>query len=177
MDSLISERTVAPGPIDGSQGPPSEYARIPTEPVSPRTQRGVLQILVATDFSRSAAKAVRLAADFALRFNAKLTLLHVVDTNPPAASGHAGSAATLMSSLWSRAVGQMSQLMGELADQGVQAETAILEGLPWEQIAMQSGGYDLLVLGKASKSGRWNFFSRHTSRRVMRAVSCPVLTA
>jgi nucleotide-binding universal stress UspA family protein len=134
-------------------------------------------ILVATDFSAPAAKAIRLAAVLASRCRASLTLLHVVDTNPDSASRHSGSADDLMDDVWQNAVVQMVQLKEQLSDQNVLIETLIVEGIPWEQIAMQSQGFDLLVLGRKPLRRSWKFFSKHTSSRVLKQAGCPVLTA
>lgn len=134
-------------------------------------------ILVATDFSRSATAAVRLAANLASLSHATLTVLHVVDTNPDSATAHSGSADDLMDAAWQKALSEMVRLKEQLAAaQNVPTETLIVEGIPWEQIAMQSKGFDLLVLGHKSLRS-WNFFSKHTSRRLLKEAGCPVLTA
>ena len=114
----------------------------------PETSAPFKHILLATDFSASSTKAVQLAVDIASRCQASLTLLHVVDTNPDSASLHSGSADVLMDDAWQSAVVQMLRLKKQLREHNVQTETLIVEGIPWEQIAMQSKGFDLLVLGR-----------------------------
>ena len=135
------------------------------------------QILVATDFSIQAQKAILLAATLAHQCNATLTLLHVVDANPATASAHAGKAEDLMGQLWQNALNQMVRLKDQLSEQNILTETMIVEGLPWEQIATQSAGFDLLVLGKEPAPSFGNFFSRRTGRRALQHAACPVLTA
>jgi nucleotide-binding universal stress UspA family protein len=143
----------------------------------PKPDTRLEHILVATDFSQSGTDAVRLAADLASCCHASLTVLHVVDTNPDSASHHSGSADDLMGTAWQKAVSEMVRLKEKLSDQNVPTETLIVEGIPWEQIAMQSKGFDLLVLGRKPLRHSWKFFSKHTSRRLLKEAGCPVLTA
>jgi nucleotide-binding universal stress UspA family protein len=82
-----------------------------------------------------------------------------------------------MHTVWQKAVSEMVRLKENLSDQNVPTETLIVEGIPWEQIAMQSQGYDLLILGRASPRPPWKFFSKHTSRRLLKEAGCPVLSA
>jgi nucleotide-binding universal stress UspA family protein len=147
------------------------------EEFEPKPKARFEHILVATNFSASATNAVRLAADLASRYHASLTVLHVINTNPDSASRHSGSADDLMHTVWQKAVSEMVRLKENLSDQTVPTETLIVEGIPWEQIAMQSQGFDLLILGRASPRPPWKFFSKHTSRRLLKEAGCPILSA
>jgi nucleotide-binding universal stress UspA family protein len=133
-------------------------------------------LLVAHDFSEAANDAIELATALAQRTQSTITLLHVVDSNPPSAARYAGSADSLMTGLWQTALARMLQAKDALAQRGIQADTMVVEGLPWEQIANFSSGFDLLVLGKVSNP-RWRLFSKRTSPRILQQVSCPILIA
>jgi nucleotide-binding universal stress UspA family protein len=138
--------------------------------------RGFLQnILVPTDFSPASEKTISFAAEFAAHCGARLTVLHVVDINSPQASAHAGNAESLMDRLWKEGVARMASLADELSRQKILAETILVEGLPWEQISNYSKGFDLTVLTRTPVRRRWGFFSRHTARRCIESLACPVL--
>jgi nucleotide-binding universal stress UspA family protein len=163
--------------VENAEISPRQQPRFDFDQFESNRSAGFEHILVATDFSEPATKAVQLGAGLASRCRASVTLLHVVDTNPVSASAHAGTADVLMDQSWQRAVNQMLRLKTHLLEQNIQAETLILEGLPWEQIVMQSRGFDLLVLGRSHPRHSRKFFAKHTARRVMKGVVCPVLSA
>jgi nucleotide-binding universal stress UspA family protein len=102
--------------------------------------------------------------------NADLTFLHVVDVN---ARAELGSADLLMRHLWEKATAQMQQLVSSL-DARFKTETAIEEGLPWDEIVERSRDYDLVVLSRGRPRRIWNPFSHHTVERVTERAACPV---
>lgn len=133
------------------------------------------RILVPTDFSPGSERTIGFAAELAAQCGARLTVMHVVDINSPQASAHAGNAESLMNGLWKEGAARMAGLTDELARRKVLAETVLVEGLPWEQIRNYSRGYDLTVLTRTPARRRWSFFSRHTARRCIESLACPVL--
>ena len=64
--------------------------------------RPIRRILVPTDFSPCSLRAVERAIAMARQSNAALTILHVIEIDPPAASSHYGTADDLMRPLWVR---------------------------------------------------------------------------
>jgi nucleotide-binding universal stress UspA family protein len=149
---------------------------MPANATSQSTEDPFARILVAVDFSPASSQAVRFAAKLARAKNARLTLLHVMDINPTAASAHMGSADRLMADLWSEASDQMSQVTRELADAHIPTESIIAEGLPWELISDYADHFDVLVMGKSAPRHGWQHFAKHTGRRVLETTACPVLT-
>jgi nucleotide-binding universal stress UspA family protein len=133
------------------------------------------RILVPTDFSPGSASAVEHAVGLACRCGATLTLLHVIDINPPAALTHCGTAEDLMRQLRVTAVSQLRGLTESLRQRAVKNRTLIVEGLPAEAIIENSSGFDLLVLGEPRSKSPWTFFASHTARRVIQRAECPVL--
>jgi len=68
--------------------------------------------------------------------------------------------------------------MGKLAfslSGHVDAQTAIEEGLPWEQIIEKSLQSDVLILGKSRSRPGFHLFSKHTAQRVIENATCPVI--
>jgi len=96
------------------------------------------RILVPTDFSPASAQAVKHAANLANQGAVSVTLLHIINVNPPDSAAWAGSAQTLMEGLWTEGYAQMGRLVHFLAGKPLDLRTSIEEGLPWEQIVEKS---------------------------------------
>jgi len=137
--------------------------------------RRIKTILVPTDFSACSAKAVDRAAALARHHDAMLTILHVVDINPPAALTHSGPAKDLMRHLWVIGAAELSRLKKSLETSQTKAQTLMVEGLPPEAIVQNSSGFDLLVIAEPRPKSAWKLFARHTARRVVEEAECPVL--
>lgn len=146
---------------------------------SPRTETKldwrIRNILAPTDFSSSSVEAVIEAAALARRYDATLTILHVIDSNPPSARTHLGAAEELMRQLWATGHAELSRLTESLAQQQTRTQARIIEGLPAEVIIENSSGFDLLVINEERTGSAWNLFSRHTARRVIEGAACPLL--
>jgi nucleotide-binding universal stress UspA family protein len=161
---------------------PSARAKLPlsrnaAQPPDVQTERSgkIKNILVPTDFSACSAEAVARAAELARQHDATLTILHVIDINPPTAPTHCGTAVELMERLWTTGISALRRLTESLAQNHTKARRRILEGLPAEAIVENSSGFDLLVIGQPRSRSSWKFFSRHTARRVIERAECPVL--
>jgi len=130
----------------------------------------VKRILVPIDFSRVSSEAVESAVSIANQYKAALTFLHVIDISEQVESG---TAQELMKRLSEEGSVQMEKLVSSFSGQ-VEAQTLLEEGLPWEVIAEKSKDFDLVILGK-SRGRNWNFFAKHTVRRVVENAACPVV--
>jgi nucleotide-binding universal stress UspA family protein len=168
---------LCPGPIRQadirSPGRNQGEQEISAEPL-PSLIPGKKRILVPTDFSPSSAQAVKHAANLANQGAVSVTLLHIINVNPPDSAAWAGPAQTLMERLWTEGFAQMDRLARFLAGKQLELRTIVEEGLPWEQIVERSLGFDLIVLGK-DPARRWKFFSQHTVQRVTKEAGCPVV--
>jgi len=151
----------------------------PAEPFGMETEPGwrIRTILVPTDFSACSVEAVAQAAVLARHYDATMTILHVIDINPPSARTHLGTAEDLMRQLWATGIAELRRLTEALAPQQTKTETRIIEGLPAEVIIENSPGFDLLVIGEPRPKSVWHLFSRHTAPRVIEGAVCPVLVA
>ncbi len=136
--------------------------------------RLIHRILVPTDFSAPSVRAIKRAVVLARQSNATLTILHVVDINPSAAFTHCGSADDLMRQLWITGTAELAQLKKSLEQTHLQIRTLLVEGLPHEAIVENSSDFDLLVISEPHAKFGWNFFSKHTARRVIEQAKCRV---
>ena len=91
-------------------------------------------ILAPTDFSAASVEAVVHAAELARRYDATLTILHVIDSNPASARTHVGPAEVLMKQLWATGAAELRRLSESLAQQQTNVQTRVIEGLPAEVI-------------------------------------------
>ena len=93
----------------------------------------VRNVLAPTDFSPASVEAVAQAAALARRYDALLTILHVIDVNPPSARMHVGPAEELMRRLWATGRAELRRLEETLAQQQTRTQARIIEGLPAEE--------------------------------------------
>jgi nucleotide-binding universal stress UspA family protein len=135
----------------------------------------IKRILVPTDFSQCSDEAVTRAAELARRYNASLTILHVIDINSSTAATHCGTADDLMKHLWETGISGLHRLTESLAKIQIRAETRILEGLPAEAIVENSSDFDLLVICPPRSKSAWRLFSSRTAQRIIERAECPVL--
>src|SRR5581483_3842582 len=154
-------------------GPPDNSTRLEDYELDQFGRKiAIKKILVPTDFSPASAKALEVAVSLAKEYGANVTVLHVIDVLSPLVSG---SAESLMNDLWADGSAKIEQLSRSLSGRA-KAYTVLAEGLPWEEIAMRSEDFDLLVLGTRRCKSVWNGFRQHTSGRVIENSKCPVLT-
>lgn len=135
------------------------------------------RILLATDFSAGAARARAYASFFASAWNAHLDLLHVLPLWPDV---------DLLSALDHLKLDRIRQgIRDKLADlgsqerrTGVHAQVHQDEGIPSERIVVAAEAHkaDLVVVGSHGRSGLEHVLLGSTAERVVKGVSCPVLT-
>ena len=135
----------------------------------------IKNILAPTDFSPSSVEAVMQAAALARRYDALLTILHVIDINPPSARTHAGPADELMRQQLATGRAELNRLSESLAQQQTRTQVRIIEGIPAEVIIETSSRFDLLVINEERPGSAWSLFSEHTVQRVIEEAACPLL--
>ena len=121
-------------------------------------------ILVPVDFSSAATEAVRYASDLARQHRSKIVLLHVVTSSEPddAAAAAKRNLARLCKSA------------------GVSPQRCVLlvrAGVPFFEITQSAdeSGADLIVVGRRDPVSAASLGDGHTSERVARYATCPVL--
>lgn len=139
------------------------------------------KILVPTDGSRYALRAAEYAADLARRYHAEVTLLLASDLQ----SIRASPAPERVKSEMEQAVREanaeaLAQTAAPFTATGVKVASKEVEGTPVYVIGreVEEGGYDLVVMGSRGLGLPENerAFLGSVTERVLRLVSCPVLT-
>ena len=141
-------------------------------------------LLVPTDFSETAAHALRLAVRMAREQHAALTLLHVAP--PPQAAGFdfpAFGAALpqamvdLQQELMKERVHALDRLAHEEIPPDVRWDQRLREGYVPDEIRdeLEAGTYDLLVMGTHGRTGLKHALLGSVTERVLRQCLVPVL--
>ena len=144
----------------------------------------IKRILVPVDFLDMTSEVVEYAAYLAGRFEARLTLLHVVHV-PPLSEASTWLDPVISPSIEQDVRAQMkktaTEKLGELAgkcrERGLEADPAIKEGPPVEEILAQAEaiGTDLIVMGTQGRTGLSHILVGSVAERVVRRANCNVL--
>ena len=135
------------------------------------------RILVAVDGSEPSLKAARMAADVALRFGAKLTLVHVVPKLllPPDVYGL--TIAEVEREHRAYADGLLERALASLDEPGLEISTSVLYGSPAEAIAEEGAASDIgmIVIGSRGHGAVARMFLGSVSDRLVHISPKPVL--
>ncbi len=135
------------------------------------------RILVAVDGSEQALKAARMGADVAVRFGAKLTLVHVVPKLllPPDVYGL--TLAEVEKEHRAYADRLLEKAVESLEEPGLDVSTAVLYGSPAEAIAEQAAAEDvgMIVVGNRGHGAVARMFLGSVSDRLVHISPKPVL--
>jgi len=134
----------------------------------------ISRILVATDFSDQASKALEWARSFADAFGAKLVLLHVIDIFTLAETGWAMAGTDLLHLLREQA----HKCMGELKALIPDAQTVVREASPRPVIVEAALELDcqMIIMGTHGRSGLTHLLLGSVAEYVVRNSKVPVLT-
>lgn len=137
----------------------------------------IQRVLVAVDGSDPSLKAVRMAAEIAQRFGAKLTLVHVVPRLllPPDVYGL--TIATVEREHRTYAEGVLERAVVAVNAPGMEASTEVLFGSPAECIAEKAAAPDvgMVVLGSRGHGAVARVFLGSVSDRLVHICTKPVL--
>jgi nucleotide-binding universal stress UspA family protein len=135
-------------------------------------------ILVPTDFSAYADQALDYAIAFAQALQARLTLLHVFHLSPLSVGDMppAVLSATLQE-METSAQQRMQATLARVHHGGLQADSAIIEGIPLQTIldTAHARGVDLIIMGTHGRTGLTHAFMGSVAEKVVRLAPCPVL--
>lgn len=134
-------------------------------------------VLVATDFSRCSARAMRYAINLAARYRAKLHLFHWVDTSAYDLIGTTALRHTIEAA-W-RDLQQLDMdlfVKGQL--RGIKDKLHVEPGTLAEVLSrvIKQDEIDLIVIGTRGRSGLGKLILGSTAEKIFREASCPVLT-
>jgi len=142
----------------------------------------ISNILVATDFSPSAARAVETAADSARHFQAQLVVLHAFRVDIPVASPLTGGGYVLPDGFFEHLAKEarlrVEKVAAELAAKGVSAVGIAVDRHPATAIVEEAKARkaDLVVMGTRGLTGIKHLALGSVADRVVRTAPCPVLT-
>ena len=140
------------------------------------------KILVPTDFSEDAKKALETATDLAGTFGSRIVLLHTYHIDLPFTSPGFAGAVILPDSFYveyrHQSTQQVERLAKEAAGTGVDVTGVAIESPAWLGIIdhAEKVGADLIVMGTRGLTGIKHLALGSTAERVVRQAKCPVLT-
>ncbi len=134
------------------------------------------RILVATDFSPMARRALDLALSLAAACDASVTLLHVYEL--PQLFSPPSIAREIVERIRSEAEQSMSDLVGSVRDRFPRIEAVLREGDPRERINLVAAerGSELLVVGTHGRRGLARALIGSVAEWLVRTSAIPVLT-
>jgi nucleotide-binding universal stress UspA family protein len=140
-------------------------------------------ILVATDFSEGAGAAFQMAKKLAKSPGAKIVLLHVINQKlvERLAEYLRQEPDSFLPDLRERAQKQMSAFVDRWQTDGLECESMVAVGLPFQQIAViaRDLAVDLVALGGYGRTSGArpleDLFFGSTAEKVVRLLPCPVL--
>jgi nucleotide-binding universal stress UspA family protein len=138
----------------------------------------VSKILVPLDFSSHSKQAIRLGADLAARYGAKLHLLHVFEPFSHVLPGDGISAAQDQQELvLNELEAQLTRARRLATTLGAsQTETLLMQGRPVSEILRIAPGYDLIIMGTHGRGAIKRLLMGSIAQRIVQSARCPVLT-
>jgi nucleotide-binding universal stress UspA family protein len=135
------------------------------------------RILVPVDFEASSKRALEVAADLALKFDAKLTLLHAWDV-PAYSYANFYVPGDLWSLLEEAAKKQLGDMLAHTRRRVPHADSVLVNGPAGAEIlkAIERENVDLVVIGTHGRQGLSRVFLGSVAEKVVRGSSVPVLT-
>ena len=138
----------------------------------------VQHILVPTDFSEYADYALDYAIELAKTLQAHLTVLYVLHLSS-LALGEAPPAVLddTLKAMEANAEQRTQMALARVQEAGLQGESAIVEGIPFQVIieTAKSRDVDLIVMGTHGRTGLTHAFMGSVAEKVVRMAPCPVL--
>lgn len=139
------------------------------------------QIVCPMDFSEPSLEGLRNAVELSEKFDAELTIAHVIE--PPSWSGLAYapptySLADMTTSVREEAIKRLNKLQSEMVPEHVRYRLVTLEGKAADEIVKLAGelSANLIVIATHGYSGFHRFVFGSVTERVVRTADCPVLT-
>lgn len=135
-------------------------------------------ILVPTDFSEYANYALDYAIEFAHVLQARLTVLYVFHLSS-LALGEAPPAVLddTLATMETKAQQQTQMALARVQNRGLQGDSVIVEGIPFEAIieTAHRRDVDLIVIGTHGRTGLTHILMGSVAEKVVRLAPCPVL--
>ncbi len=155
--------------------------RRPILVVRNKTTEPYAGVLAAMDFSDASIAAMQLAVRIVP--NARLAVLHVLDTHLDGLLGVFGAKAEDLAEFWTQArvdtLAKMEALIAHLPERSVAAEAEVQQGKPAEVVLHRSrrAGVDLLALGRHGAIRAIDVFVGGVVRQIVNRSDCDVLVS
>jgi nucleotide-binding universal stress UspA family protein len=170
-----------PGNRNGAEGVGStteQLVRRSAKPVwiaRPGSPAGAGNVLCAVDFSEASARALRNAVHLARSFEARLTILHVLEAVPAWLGGM--FVGEYRDAELADARSRLTNLLLSIDHEGVSTETLVLRGKPASCIVETARDRDvqLIIMGSSGRTGLDRLFLGSASARVLRALPCSMV--
>lgn len=142
--------------------------------------KSIEKILVATDFSEYSEEACEYAITLARKFDASLTVLHVIN-EPVDLRGFYVPHITfeeLEKEISEGAVKMLEKFCSENMADFTRYEKEVVAGVPYEEIVKLAveKGVSMIIIGTHGRTGLDHIIFGSTAERVVRTSPCPVLT-
>jgi len=138
------------------------------------------RILTAIDFSENSDYAFDYALTLAKRFEAELTVMHVINEPVDLRGFYVPhiSFEQLEKEIEEGAINMMEKFCQARMGNFSAYKTAIVTGIPYEEVIRKAEEIDasLIVLGTHGRTGLDHLIFGSTAERVVRSAACPVLT-
>lgn len=138
------------------------------------------KILIAIDFSENSECAFDYALTLATKFNAELTIIHVINEPVDLRGFYVPhiSFEQLEKEIEESAVKMMDTFCKSKLGAFLNYKTSIVTGIPYDEITAAADKLDasLIVLGTHGRTGLDRLLFGSTAERVVRSAGCPVLT-
>jgi nucleotide-binding universal stress UspA family protein len=135
-------------------------------------------ILVPTDFSTAAEQALDYAIRLARTFNARLTLLHVIQPIPMGGVDMGVALPeTYLQEVEEAAQGSIKEALTRVIAAGLTAEQVVLYGVPFQEVVeiAKARQVDLIVMGTHGRTGLMHVLLGSVAEHVVRLAPCSVL--
>jgi len=136
--------------------------------------------LVPLDFSEHANQALDYAINLAGKLDARLTLLHVIQSVP---LGGADMGVTLpyayLQDLEAEIMQSMESYLARVTTAGLEGTTVVVRGVPFHEIleTAKTQLVDLIIMGTHGRTGLQHVLLGSVAEKVVRLAPCPVLVA
>jgi nucleotide-binding universal stress UspA family protein len=141
------------------------------------TAMSIEHILVPTDFSASSNYALDYAITFASKLQARLTVVHVVESFPLSSVEVVELPQDYLQELKMGANRTMESSLARITAAGLKGDVVVVHGTPFQEIleAAKTQHVDLIIMGTHGRTGLHHLLLGSVAERVVRLAPCPVL--
>ncbi|MBU4372615.1 MAG: universal stress protein [Proteobacteria bacterium] len=140
------------------------------------------KILVPTDFSEDSDLAFRMALSIAVKYQARIFLLHVISNTVQQSLSDYCLDQSIVARVLNESIVFSNEKLQEVIDKNQQSGDIkvipdVRKGQPYEEILKEASErkVDLIVIASHGKTGLQKYFIGSVTERVMKEAKCPVL--